>query len=203
MDDFNIRTASTSSLFPFQQDGSATIMSTPRNEIFNPVVPGLPSKGAVVRLCRKRGRESSTVTYSTRGNTFSIKDRNTSMEEAHAQVFFHREIQKRTNSPIRIPEVYRAFQEEGITYIVMEHIDIDFERTASDEQRAQAISELISIPPPPGIFGSLSGGAWRHYFFRDAEPPVLFSSAAEIEGYLNRVCDLYFNLRLLVRLTHI
>lgn len=65
------------------------------------------------------------------------------------RVFFRQEIAKRGTATIRIPEVYHAFKERGITYIVMEHIEIDFGRSASDEQRAQALTELISIPPPP------------------------------------------------------
>ncbi|GIK04655.1 hypothetical protein Aspvir_008738 [Aspergillus viridinutans] len=120
------------------------------------------------------------------------------MEEAHAQVFFRQKSRERSNATIRIPEVYHAFKVgggrgggRGYTYIVMEHIEIDFERTASDEQRAQAISELISIPPPPGVFGSFSGGTYRHHFFEDGEPPVPFSSAAELEEYINRCLEWY------------
>ncbi|KAF7115864.1 hypothetical protein CNMCM5793_003607 [Aspergillus hiratsukae] len=118
------------------------------------------------------------------------------MEEARAQVFFRQKIMERSNATIRIPEVYHAFEVggekgRGYTYIVMEHIEIDFERTASDEQRAQAISELISVPPPPGVFGSLTGGMYRHHFFQDSEPPVPFASAAELEDYLNRCLELY------------
>ncbi|GIJ83650.1 hypothetical protein Asppvi_002480 [Aspergillus pseudoviridinutans] len=84
------------------------------------------------------------------------------MEEAHAQVFFYQKSRERSNATIRIPEVYHAFKVgggrnggRGYTYVVMEHIEIDFERTASDEQMAQAISELISIPPPPDVLGAL------------------------------------------------
>ncbi|KAK9606790.1 hypothetical protein V6Z93_000368 [Aspergillus fumigatus] len=120
------------------------------------------------------------------------------MEEAHAQVFFRQKSIER-NATFRIPEVYHAFivseggcTGRGCTYIVMEHIEIDFERTVSDEQRAQAISELISIPPPPGVFGSLSGGRYRHHFFRDSQPPVPFSSATELEYNINR-CLAWYN----------
>lgn len=45
----------------------------------------------------------------------------------------------------------------------MEHIDIDFEKTVSDEQRAEAVSELISMPPPPGVFGSFGGGRVKRH----------------------------------------
>ncbi|KAF4230347.1 hypothetical protein CNMCM6805_000746 [Aspergillus fumigatiaffinis] len=172
-------------------------MSTTLGEIYNPAIPGLPPKDVVGRLCKKKGFDSNTLTYSTEGNTFFIKYNNVTMEEAHAQVFF-RQKSRESNATFRIPEVYHAFivgegggTGRGYTYIVMEHIEIDFERTASDEQRAQAISELISIPPPPGVFGSFSGGSYRHHFFRDSEPPILFSSAAELEYYLNRCLEWY------------
>jgi hypothetical protein len=176
----------------FQQCNCATGMSTTQSEILNPAIPGLPPKDVVVRLCKKKGFDFNTLTYSAEGNTFFIKYNNVTMEEAHAQVFFRQKISERNNTTIRIPEVYHAFNVgggggRGYTYIVMEHIEIDFERTASDEQRAQAISELISIPPPPGVFGSLTGGMYRHHFFQDSEPPVPFSSASELEDYLNRV----------------
>lgn len=167
-------------------------MSTTQNEILNPAIPGLPSKDVVVRLCKKKGCNFNTLTYSAEGNTFFIKYNNVTMEEAHAQVFFRQESGKRSNATIRIPEVYHAFEAGGgrgmgYTYIVMEHIEIDFERAASDEQIAQALSMLISIPPPPGVFGSFSGGTYSHHFFQDGQPPVPSASAAELEDYLNRV----------------
>jgi hypothetical protein len=123
-------------------------MSTTLGEIYNPAIPGLPPKDVVGRLCKKKGFDSNTLTYSAEGNTFFIKYNNATMEEAHAQVFF-RQKSRESNATFRIPEVYHAFivgegggTGRGYTYIVMEHIEIDFERTASDEQRAQAISEL-------------------------------------------------------------
>lgn len=141
---------------------------------------------------QEKGCYSNTLTYSAEGNIFFIKYNNVTMEEAHPQVFFHRESRKRSNTTIRVPEVYHAFESgngrgRGFTYIVMEQSEIDSEKTASDEQRAQAFSELISMPPPPGVFGSFRGGTYRHHFFKDCEPPLLFYSAAELEVYLNRV----------------
>ncbi|KAF4248158.1 hypothetical protein CNMCM8980_006277 [Aspergillus fumigatiaffinis] len=141
-------------------------MSTTLSEIYNPAIPGLPPKNVVVRLCKKKGFDSNILTYSAEGNTFFIKYNNVTMEEAHAQVFF-RQKSRESNATFRIPEVYHAFI------------------------RAQAISELISIPPPPGVFGSFSGGSYRHHFFRDSEPPIPFSSAAELEYYLNRCLEWY------------
>ncbi|KAJ5493838.1 hypothetical protein N7463_009925 [Penicillium fimorum] len=114
------------------------------------------------------------------------------MEEAYAHVFFCQEIVKRSNATIQVSEAYHAFEwgngrGRRFTYIVMEHIEIDFERTASDEGRAQALSELISIPAPLGVFGHFNGGTYRHHLFRDCQPPVPFASTAELEDYVNRV----------------
>lgn len=108
------------------------------------------------------------------------------MDEAHTQLFFYEQIMKKRDSVIRIPEIYHAFETElGLTYILMEHIDI--KDKASDEQIAQAVSELISIPPPAGVFGSISGGRIRHFFFRDREAPFHFSSAFELADFINGV----------------
>ncbi|EER42909.1 conserved hypothetical protein [Histoplasma capsulatum H143] len=65
------------------------------------------------------------------------------MAEAHAQLFFFTQIKANPNSTIRIPEISHAWEKPGgLVYIVLEHIDI--EHFASDEQRSQAITELIS-----------------------------------------------------------
>lgn len=111
------------------------------------------------------------------------------MIEAHAQLFFYNQIvTKESHSRIRIAEIYHAFKsDKGDTYIVMEYIDI--RNRASDEQRAQAISELISVKPPSGSFGTIGCGSGfiNHNFFRDREAPILFSSVLELEVYINRV----------------
>lgn len=98
----------------------------------------------------------------------------------------------KSHSTICIPEIYHAFKsDKGDTYILMEKIDI--ETLASDEQRAQAISELISVIPPSGTFGSIGGGLIKHNFFR-------VTSVMELEAYINRVCYL-FTLRLNIYIT--
>ncbi|KAJ9241018.1 hypothetical protein DTO271D3_1110 [Paecilomyces variotii] len=130
-----------------------------KSEILNPSVANLPSKATVIKLCKKKGFRHNHITYFTDDKDIFIKYNNASMDEAHTQLFFYEQIMKKRDSVIRIPEIYHAFETElGLTYILMEHIDI--KDKASDEQIAQAVSELISIPPPAGVFGSISGGRW-------------------------------------------
>jgi len=156
------------------------------SEILNPSITNLPSKATVIKLCRKKGFDHNHITYSTEDKDIFIKYNTATMDEAHTQLFFYEQIKKKRDSVIQIPEIYHAFEAEpGMVYILMENIHI--KDKASDEQMAQAISELISIPPPAGVFGSISGGLIRHFFFRDAEAPFHFSSAFELADFINGV----------------
>lgn len=158
-----------------------------QNEILNPSITNLPSKNHVIKLCRKQGPYDNHFAYSAGDRDIFIKYNNASMDEAHSQLFFYNEIMKNSHSMIRIPEIYHAFKTDtGSTYILMEHINI--KDRASNEQRAQAISELVRVPPPPGTFGSMGGGLIRHPIFQDETAPVHFASVAELEAYINRVC---------------
>lgn len=106
------------------------------------------------------------------------------MAEAHAQLFFFTQIKANPNSTIRIPEISHAWEKPGgLVYIVLEHIDI--EHFASDEQRSQAITELISIKPPPGRFGGFSGERIRHPFSNDGKAYII--SGRQLEAFVNRV----------------
>ena len=161
------------------------------DEILNPaMIDDLPSKDLVEKLCRRKGYSYNHLKYTSpdSGKDYFIKYNNATMSEAHAQLFFYTEVvQKNPNSTIRIPQLYHAWR-EGATvwaYIVMEYIPID--HFASDEQRAQAITELIRIKPPPGVFGSFNGKPIQHLFFHDWEAPVVYSSAEKLGAFVNRV----------------
>lgn len=58
---------------------------------------------------------------------------------------------------------------------------------ATDEQRARAITEIFSIPPPPGVFGSFNNDRIQHPFFEEDEGPIRYLSAEQVEAYVNRV----------------
>ncbi|PGH19680.1 hypothetical protein AJ80_03835 [Polytolypa hystricis UAMH7299] len=157
------------------------------NEILNPAIHDLPPKDLVKRLCEAKGSDYNNVKYSSHGKDFFIKYNNTTMAEAHAQLFFFTQVKANPTSTIRIPEIFHAWREplDGTVYIVMEHINI--EHFASDEQRAQAITELITIKPPPGVFGSFNGKPIQHPFFKDREAHIVYSSATQLEAFVNRV----------------
>ncbi|QSS49166.1 hypothetical protein I7I53_09450 [Histoplasma capsulatum var. duboisii H88] len=90
---------------------------------------------------------------------FFFKYNNTTMAEAHAQLFFFTQIKANPNSTIRIPEISHAWEKPGgLVYIVLEHIDI--EHFASDEQRSQAITELISSNHRLGGLEALVGSVF-------------------------------------------
>lgn len=59
---------------------------------------------------------------------------------------------------IRIAETYHAFQAgdtgKGYAYIIMEHIKIEFELTALNEEVSDGIRELISFRLSYGIWES-------------------------------------------------
>jgi hypothetical protein len=157
------------------------------DEIFNPAIRHLPTKELVMDLCRLKGTDHNSLKYSTKGKDFFIKYNNATISEAHAQLFFYSRINSNPNSSIRIPEIYHAWKEpdDKKAYIVMEYINIH--HFASDEQRAQAITELISVTPPLGAFGGFNGERIQHGFFRDGEAPIAYSSTKKLEAFVNRV----------------
>lgn len=163
-------------------------------EILNPSVPDLPSKDQVVELCRQKGLAYNHLTYTTvNGKIFFIKYNNVKMAEAHAQLFFSTCINANSQSSIRIPELYLAWlpDHSSSAYLVMEYIDIH--HFASDEERAKALSELIAVKPPPGVFGNFGppGGYIRHMFFKDRVAAKIYSSVQELQDSINHVSWLH------------
>ncbi|PLB47551.1 hypothetical protein P170DRAFT_409706 [Aspergillus steynii IBT 23096] len=110
------------------------------------------------------------------------------MAEAHAHLFFYSRINENSQSTIRIPERYHAWQPDGSSsvYHVMEYIDIH--HFAFDEERAKALIELIAVKPPPGVFGSFGppGGYIRHMFFQDRQAAKIYSSVQELQDSINQ-----------------
>lgn len=160
------------------------------NGIFNPNVPDLPTKDQVQQLCRQKGSQYNRLKYTANGSNFFIKYNNATMAEAHAQLFFHSQIKQSPHANIHIPEIYHSWLADhgASAYIVMEYIDID--HFASDEERACVITEMISVKPPAGLFGSFGSlSLIRHPFFRDHEANKIYSSVRELEDSINGVCE--------------
>lgn len=64
-------------------------------------------------------------------------------------------------------------------YIAIHHF-------ASDEQRAQAMPELVSIKSPPGVLRDFNGERIYHRFYQDHETPVVFP-LRRLEDFINWV----------------
>lgn len=87
---------------------------------------------------------------------------------------------------LRIPEVYSAFGRADNLILVMEWIDID--RIASDTEKAQALSQIVSIERPicettPGPVGG--GSVNMHKFWWSSTE---YNSVQQLQDHVNAVC---------------
>lgn len=110
-------------------------------EIRSPNAPDLPSKSEIVKLCRKNGLRTFYLTHTHNGTELFIKYLKASVLEKHgsnssSSISRLPPPKKKVGFSISIPEIYLAFKDMGDYYMVMEYIDIDHDRVASDEQRA-------------------------------------------------------------------
>lgn len=68
----------------------------------------------------------------------------------------------------------------------MEYIDIV--SYASDEERANAVTQLVSIEPPSGAaLGPIGGGPVKHCFFMNSKALRRYSTVQEMLTYINNV----------------
>jgi hypothetical protein len=157
------------------------------NEFIYRDTPNLPSQDDVIAACTKTGDEVRELTYLSKDRKFFIKyGFSVTTGEAKTQHYFYEKIHSQRGTTVRIPEIYRAFTTRGRTYIVMEYIDIV--GYASDEERANAVAQLVSIEPPSGAaLGPIGGGTVKHCFFADNEAPRLYSTVDEMQTYINNV----------------
>jgi hypothetical protein len=99
---------------------------------------------------------------------------------------FLREINSQPSTTVKIPEIYRAFETRGRTYIIIEYIHIV--GYASDGERANAVAQLVSVEPPSGAeLGPTGGGTVKHRFFVDSEASRRYSTVDEMQTYINNV----------------
>jgi hypothetical protein len=150
-------------------------------------VPNLPSQNEVIAACAKNGDEVRQLTYLSKDRKFFIKyGFSVTTGEAKNQQYFYEKIYSQRGTTFKIPEIYRAFETTGRTYIVMEHIDVV--SYASDEERANIVAQLVSIEPPSGAaLGPIGGGPVKHCFFADSEAPRQYSTVDEMQTYVNNV----------------
>jgi hypothetical protein len=157
------------------------------NEFIYRDTPNLPSQDDVIAACAKTGDKVRELTYLSKARKFFIKyGFSVTTGEAKTQHYFYEKIHSQRGTTFRIPEIYRAFATRGRTYIVMEYIDIV--GYASDEERANAVAQLVSIEPPSGAaLGPIGGGTVKHCFFTDNEAPRPYSTVDEMQTYINNV----------------
>src|SRR5258708_23365018 len=90
-----------------------------------------------------------------------------------------------------IPRVYHFFKEaeSPMAYMVMEYIEITIAPDPDLPQKgAGALEWLRCVPAPSGVtIGCLGNCRARHALFKNGKAPVLFSSVAALEKYLNTV----------------
>ena len=157
------------------------------NEFIYCDTPNLPSQENIIAACAKNGDKTQQLTYLSKDRKFFIKYGFTvTVGEANTQRYFYKKIPSQCGTTVKIPKIYRAFETRGRTYIVMKYIDIV--GYASDEERANAVAQLVSIEPPSGAaLGPIGGGLVKHCFFTDNEAPEQFLTVHEIQTYINNV----------------
>lgn len=128
-----------------------TITMSTEEAIISPNVPDLPSKEKKKKsqALPQNGFETNHLTHTHNG------------KKPKPQPFFFEQISKRPDVTIRIPEIYYAFRyfQSGV-HIVIEHIEIG--HAATDEQRARAITKLVSVEPPADVTMSESNWGWAY-----------------------------------------
>jgi hypothetical protein len=156
------------------------------NEFIYHDVPNLPSQNEVIAACAKNGDEVRQLTYLSKDRKFFKYGFSVTTGEAKNQQYFYEKVYSQRGTTFKIPEIYRAFETRGRTYIVMECIDIV--SYASDEKRANIVAQLVSIEPPSGAaLGPIGGGPVKHCFFADSEALRQYSTVDEMQAYISNV----------------
>lgn len=157
-------------------------------EFISPNSPTLPSKTEISKLCKKNGSQTNHLTHVDQGTKLFIKYNNVCRQEVQNKLFFYDQLARRPGSAIRIPEIYYAVDSMSDEFIVMEHVEID--HPASDEQRARALTELVTIEPPlDATLGPIEGGLVKNSFFSYPEcvSDIQYTSVHQLDRHINQV----------------
>ena len=171
-------------------------------------IPRLPSDDTIVEFCRQNGRMSSGFIYdglalNGDGTVWIKHGYHVKPGEARTQNHAFKAFQKMDDmgleSGARIPEVYRFFERDGQTYIVMEYIDgetvkqrlqgsID-DRSLIYSKASDALNQLLSITPPKNLpyLGPIGGGPVHHLFFVDYVSATGYDSVEGLQQHVNSV----------------
>jgi len=160
----------------------------------------LPNDDAVVEFCRSNGHTNNGLAYILDGgDTLWIKHGPyVTPAEARTQDHACKRINRMDGGVARIPEVYRFFVREGVTYIIMEYIEGETAtrrcmRSADSRsvcnKLSDALNQLLNITPPTTLpnLGPIGGGLVHHFFFADNVSAVEYDSVRTLEQQINSV----------------
>jgi aminoglycoside phosphotransferase (APT) family kinase protein len=160
----------------------------------------LPTDDAVVEFCMSNGRTDNGLAYTLDGgDTLWIKyGPHVTPAEARTQDHACKKINRMGVGVARIPEVYRFFVREGVTYIVMEYIEGETAtqrcmRSADPRsvynKLSDVLNQLLSITPPTTLpsLGPIGGGPVHHFFFADNVSAIEYDSVRTLEQQINSV----------------
>ncbi|KIJ19634.1 hypothetical protein PAXINDRAFT_8118 [Paxillus involutus ATCC 200175] len=89
---------------------------------------------------------------------------------------------------IRIPRLVHHFDDEGRTYLVMEHIDFVQVSTSDMDNRIGYALRWLSCLRGDKL-GPVEGGCILHGFFKDGEAPLAFKSVEALELYIAKTAS--------------
>ncbi|KAL2150274.1 hypothetical protein VTH82DRAFT_7950 [Thermothelomyces myriococcoides] len=152
------------------------------------------------------------ITYSPDNPLFFIKFGDDEMQgegdmQMLAFTWLRQECQRNPNCNIHVPEIFRIFTRDGLTFIIMEFVPAvpvvefgksfdpsswDREQTRYFDMIAEGVHLLSRVPVPadatPGPY--MSGERIiRHLLFKNCMAPVVYQTIQELEDQLNRVAE--------------
>jgi len=173
-------------------------------------VPTLPTDDTIVEFCRQYGRSSNGYLYDglayklNGGGTVWVKHGyHVQLAEARTQDHAFKAFQKMAEMGLgtdaRIPEVYRFFERDRQTYIIMEYIDGEtvkqrLQNSTDDpsliySKVSDALNQLLSITAPQNLpcLGPIGGGPIHHLFFMDYVSAIEYDTVEKLEQHVNAI----------------
>lgn len=146
----------------------------------------------IIEACRQNGFDTNRLyCRSIDGRSLFVKYYNVTLAEARTQTYFFEQVLSRPDLTIRIPQVYNAVQEGWLCCIVMEHIN--FQSFADENQRIDALVQLLSVNPPPAAApGPIGGSLIKHIIFQESKAALEYASVDELQEHFNQVFFSYF-----------
>jgi hypothetical protein len=165
--------------------------------------PQLPPDKEIIALCEQQSLAQSSynhLAYPRDSPTLFIKygpEKLGMKGEMRNQVFAFEMLNKlplQDRAEIKIPEVYRVIEEDGMIYVVMEYVKgntVDW-RSADEKKKfhkiARAIELFLSFETEGQSLGPVGGGLIRHPVFKDTVAPLKYNSVDDLQNHMTKVC---------------